>query len=198
LALWAFWLRIGDYGLTPPRVIGLVISGLAAAYSLVCLAGLVTELRWRSERWMPLAGRLNVIMAGAWALILILLATPVFDPWAMSARSQERLLREGKVSPEEFDFGYLRFELGAHGSRALERLAAIEDHPEAALIRRGAEKALRAENRWAYENDGRAPTPAPRDPADRPVAPPGVEDLPLNPEEPAESETPPESEVPQP
>lgn len=200
LAVWAFWLRIGDYGLTPPRVIGLFLSGLAAAYSLVCLAGLATELRWRSERWMPLAGRFNVVMAGAWALVLILLATPLLDPWAISAKSQEQLLRQSRISPEEFDFGYLRFELGAHGARALERLAAIEDHPEAALIRKGAEKALRAENRWAYENDGRVPTVAPPDSAEPPVAPPGVEDLPLNPNEAeaVEPKTSPESAARQP
>ncbi|MBB5518354.1 DUF4153 domain-containing protein [Amphiplicatus metriothermophilus] len=195
LAAYALWLRIDDYGLTPPRVIGLAASGLAAAYSLVCLAGLITEARWRGERWMPLVGQFNVVMAGAWALVLILLATPLLDPWAMSAKSQETLLRQSRISPEEFDFGYLRFKLGAHGTRVLERLAAIEDHPEAALIRRGAEKALRAENRWAYENDGRAPTPAPRDRADRPGPPTDVEDLPLNPAEPGERDARPESEA---
>ena len=33
LAALAFWLRIGDYGLTPPRIIGLAMTGLAALYS---------------------------------------------------------------------------------------------------------------------------------------------------------------------
>ena len=144
LASYALWARIGEYGLTPPRIYGVAISALAFLYSIVCVAGLITELNWTGKRWMPLVAKLNPLMAALWVIVLIGLATPIANPWAMSAKSQEEVLLSGKVKAADFDFGYLRFELGDYGARVLDRLAAIDNHPEAAAIREGVEKARAA------------------------------------------------------
>jgi len=154
LASYALWARIGEYGLTPPRIFGAAVSALAFLYSFVCVAGLVTELNWGGKRWMPLVAKLNPIMAGIWVIVLLALATPIANPWAMSAKSQEQVLLSGKVKAADFDFGYLRFELGSHGAKVLDRLAVISAHPEAAAIREGVERARTASNRWEYRNSG--------------------------------------------
>ena len=97
LAAYAFWLRIGEYGLTPARIVGAATNGLAALYSVVCLAGILTELNWGGRRWMPLVAPLNTWMATVWIVVLVGLST-VINPWAISAKSQEARLASGKIA----------------------------------------------------------------------------------------------------
>ena len=102
----------------------------------------------------------------------------------MSAANQEQRLLSGGMKADAFDFGYLRFSLGAPGARALDRLGKIQNHPDAAVIRDGAARAKAAKDAWDYAHPGAAPTPAPPDdgatqPEDSPQ--PGPMDLPLNP-----------------
>lgn len=180
LAFYAFSLRIDTYGLTPPRIAGIAINGLVAAYSIVCLAGLLTEINWRGKRWMPLVGRLNTVMAALWTVTLILLATPLVNPWAMSAQSQYALLASERISAEDFDFGYLRFSLGRYGERALDRLESLDNHPEAAVIRDSVARARAAKSQWEYRNPGVIDAePSLSAPAEKPDGP---ETLPLNPD----------------
>ncbi len=152
LAFYSFMLRIGEYGLTPPRIAGLAITGLVAAYSVVCLAGLLTELNWRSKRWMPLVAPLNTGMAVLWIIVLTLLATPIFNPWAISASSQYKLIANEKIAADEFDFGYLQFELGAYGEKALDKMLTLSEHPEAAAIEAGVARAHAAKSKWEYDH----------------------------------------------
>lgn len=152
LALYALTLRIGDYGLTPPRIAGLAITGLVAAYSIVCLAGLLSEIRWRAKKWMAPVAPLNTGMAVLWVVVLTAMATPLCNPWAISAKSQYRLLADQRIAAADFDFGYLRFELGRHGDKALEKLVALDEHPEAGAIREAVDRARDAETRWEYDH----------------------------------------------
>lgn len=189
LAAWAFWMRVDEYGLTPARIVGLAMNGLAFAYSFVLIAGLVTELNWKGKRWMPPVASLNTLMAALWVVVLIGISSPLFSSWAISARSQERVLLTGKVAAEDFDFGYLRFRLGAPGEAALARIeAAASGRADEAGIRAGAARARAALSYWEYQNpDLVAPQPetdgdleAAKPPADE-AAPPGPMDLEFNP-----------------
>ena len=155
---------------------------LAFAYSLVLIAGLFTELNWRAPRWMPLVAPLNTMMAAVWVVVLLGLSSPLFNTWSISAASQERLLTSGKADPEKFDFGYLRFRLGAYGSAALGRLEAAENHPQAAKIRAGIARARDAQSYWEYQHP-EVLAPAVETPPDSGApAQPGPLDLELNPE----------------
>ncbi len=182
IAFYAFALRIGAYGLTPPRIAGITVNALVAAYSLVCLAGLLSELRWRSKRWMAPVAPLNTAMAFAWVVALILLATPLANPWAISAKSQYALLASGKIAAADFDFGYLQFKLGEYGERALDDLLALDDHPEAETIRARVKTARAAPTYWHYQNSETAPTEALK-PDHAPPASDGPDSLPLNPKD---------------
>ncbi|MEM9495271.1 MAG: hypothetical protein AAGA09_04660 [Pseudomonadota bacterium] len=189
LAFHAFSLRVEEYGLTPPRVIGLAITFLAAAYSAVCIAGLVSELNWRARRWMAPVGPLNTLMAVLWVVVLTGLATPFANPWALSADSQYARIANQKTSAKEFDYGYLRFKLGPYGENALTRLEGLNNHPEATEIRAGIARARQAPSYWAYKYPDQY-SPIVETPVDEgdtteaqtPAAEAGPLDLELNPE----------------
>lgn len=180
LAAYAFWIRIGEYGLTPPRIIGLAVDALAALYIVVCAAGLLTEPNWTGKRWMPLVAPLNTLMAVVWVATLLLLASPALNMWAVSAASQEARLVERRVDAAKFDFGYLRFELGDYGRAALQRLSNIENHPQAAEIRVSAARALNAENRYYFDHPDEA-APSNRDVPTEAEPKSAIDDLPMNP-----------------
>lgn len=153
IAAWAFALRVDQYGLTPARIVGLAMNGLAFAYSFVLIAGLVTELNWKGKRWMPPVAGLNTAMAALWVVVLIGVSSPLFSSWAVSAKSQERILLGGKVPAKEFDFGYLRFKLGEPGANALARIeAAAAGRADEADIRAGVSRANAALSYWEYQN----------------------------------------------
>lgn len=179
LAFYALYLRVSEYGLTPPRIGGLAMIALAFAYSIVLIGGLITEINFRAKKWMPLVAPLNTAMAVVWVATLITLSSPFFNTWAMSARSQEQLLRRGEIDAAKFDFGYLRFKLGPEGEAALARLENNADHPQATEIRAGVARARAALSYWEYQNPDLA---APAEAAPPAVeAAPGPMDLEFNP-----------------
>jgi hypothetical protein len=193
LAAFAIFERVGAYGLTPLRIIAITLSFLAFAYSIVGFAGLITELNWRSKRWMPLVARLNIGMAVVWVVAMLAISSPLLNPWAMSARSQENLLLSQKITAEDFDYKFLRFKTGRWGKAALERLSTETAHPENAIIRERAAAALAAENRYSFE----APVIEEQAPEETEAMSPDIMDLPLNPETDAgESDATPEGEEP--
>lgn len=189
IAAWAFWLRVDQYGLTPARIVGLAMNALAFAYSFVLIAGLLTELNWKGKRWMPPVASLNTAMAALWVVVLIGVCSPLFSSWAISAKSQERVLLSGKVAAKDFDFGYLRFRLGKPGESALARIeAAAAGRPDEADIRAGAARARAALSYWEYQNldlvqaqPETGAEPEAVDPSTEETAPPGPLDLEFNP-----------------
>lgn len=194
IAAWAFWLRVDQYGLTPARIAGLAMNGLAFAYSFVLIAGLLTELGWKGKRWMPPVASLNTLMAALWVVVLIGVSSPLVSSWAISARSQERVLLSGKVAAKDFDFGYLKFRLGKPGEAAFARLeAAAAGRADEADIRAGIARAKGALSYWEYQNPALVTPPevaaeaqagadaqVPGPPAEDPAAP-GPLDLQFNP-----------------
>lgn len=189
LAAWAFWMRVDEYGLTPARLVGLAMNGLAFAYSFVLIAGLITELNWKGKRWMPPVAAMNTGMAGLWVIVLLGLSSPLFSSWSVSARSQESVLLSGKVAAKDFDFGYLKFRLGKPGEAALSRIeAAAAGRADEADIRAGIARARAALSYWEYQNpDLVAPQPetdadAAAEPLAEESAQPGPLDLEFNPD----------------
>ncbi len=185
LAAVLFAERIGELGLTPARFAGLVFSSLAALYSVVGLAGVVTEFRWHTARWMPAVARLNAGMAILWAMTLLLLASPLVNSWALSARDQERRILSGRADVETFDYGYMRFALGDAGAAALTRLSQTTAHPKADAIRAGAARALAAATYSLYRNPPEpalAPMSTPAPPQTAPERT-GVDALDFNPKD---------------
>lgn len=132
--------RIGQYGFSPDRLWAAIIVAVAVAVSALYVVALV---RGRLS-WAPLARRYNVMIAAGIGVLALLLALPILDFGAVSARDQVARLQSGRVSPERFDWRAMRFDFGEAGRAALERLARTGSVP----LRDLAKRALKMENRW--------------------------------------------------
>ncbi|NJC33245.1 Na+-transporting methylmalonyl-CoA/oxaloacetate decarboxylase gamma subunit [Sphingomonas jejuensis] len=112
--------RISQYGLLPERLWAVVFVGIAAAYGIGYLGALARGRRG----WAPRVREANLVLAVGVGAVALVLALPIVDFNAISARSQVARLRSGGVPADRFDFGALRFAMGAPGRVALAQLAA--------------------------------------------------------------------------
>lgn len=126
LAVLGLSLRIGQYGLTPDRIIAaacaLVGAAYAAGYGWAALSPF-----WRKGDWMRPLERTNIWTALLTVAVILLLFSPALDPARLSVMDQVARLERGAVTPDKFDYRFLRFESGKAGQAALERLARSSD-----------------------------------------------------------------------
>lgn len=119
LAAYGLSLRIGQYGLSPDRIVAaacvLIAAGHAAGYALAAV---------RPGAWMKGLEATNIAMAFVTILVLLALFTPIADPKRLSAGDQVKRLEQGKIAPARFDFEFLRFDSARFGRDALDRLKA--------------------------------------------------------------------------
>ncbi len=137
------WLRMGQYGLTPDRVIALACLVIGFCYAIGYGLGAVLP-----GAWMKLLERTNVLTAAAILVVIVALFTPIADPARLSVDDQVSRLESGRTAPDRFDYAFLRFKSGAHGRDALKRLAAKTTGPNAAAIAAKAKEAQKAESAW--------------------------------------------------
>lgn len=152
LAAYAIWLRIGQYGLTPERVMGSALALLSAGYAIGY--GLAAVL---PGAWMKPLERTNVANPYLALVLFLAIFTPIADPTRLSVDDQVARLRHGKVTADRFDFDFLRFEAGRYGMDALKRLKGSHD----AAVAKGADIALKRDqplpkNYGAYSPDSDA------------------------------------------
>lgn len=112
--------RIDQHGLSPERLWGLLAIAVACAYGL---AAFVAVLRGRIKGWPEYLRRANLNLAAGVSALALLLALPVLDFGAISARQQVARLDGGKVSAEKFDYHALSWQFGDAGRVVLAGLA---------------------------------------------------------------------------
>jgi hypothetical protein len=138
LAAYGLSLRIGQYGLSPDRIVAaacvLVAAGYAIGYTLAAV---------RPGDWMKVLETTNVAMAFVVIAVLLALFTPIADPRRLSVDDQVGRLKAGKVKPDAFDYVALRFDDGRYGREAL---AAFERHADP-VIRKKAIDTAKLESR---------------------------------------------------
>ncbi|MBP8062626.1 MAG: DUF4153 domain-containing protein [Brevundimonas sp.] len=121
IAVWGLALRIGQYGLTPDRIIAgacaLVGAAFATGYGWAALSPF-----WRKGDWMRPLEPTTIWTAVLAVAVILLLFSPVLDPARLSVMDQVARLERGAVAPDRFDYRFLRFESGKSGQAALERL----------------------------------------------------------------------------
>jgi hypothetical protein len=135
--------RIDQHGLSPERLWGLTAIVVACIYGVAWLAALVRG--WKPGDWRERLRRANLHLAAAICVIAFVLALPIFDFGAISAKNQVARLERGEVTPEQFDFTALRWDFGDAGRRALARLERNSDAKVAELA-----QAARAQTERAY------------------------------------------------
>ena len=144
LSGYSLWLRIAQHGLSVDRIWAALFIAVVALYGI----GYVFAA-FRDGPWMAAIGRVNVAMA--WVLVGLIVAvnSPLLEPKRLAAADQLSRLLAGRVAAGQFDYDYLRFNLGVYGNRALRQLAAgPAGHPEAAEIKRLASASLAKARRW--------------------------------------------------
>ncbi|MCW3147515.1 DUF4153 domain-containing protein [Stutzerimonas stutzeri] len=164
LAVHALWLRIGQYGLTPERVIA---AGLTLVALLHALALMVAVLR-RRDGWLAGLRQSNPVLALVSVALLLLLHLPPLSPLQLSAANQYQRLLDEQVPAEHTDLGALRFQLGQPGRDHLEKLRQRLAQPGLADARReqlqvDLQRLDRADNywNWRHEHDMANTAPVP-------------------------------------
>lgn len=137
IAGYAIWLRIGQHGLTPERVMAASLTLLSACYAAGYGAAAV-----RPGAWMKPLERTNIVNAYVALGLFLALFTPVADPRRLSVNDQVARLTGGKASPDRFDFDFLRFDSGRYGIEALKHLKRASGSPRAVAIAAAADKAI--------------------------------------------------------
>jgi hypothetical protein len=128
IALYSFWLRVDQYGYTQERFLGLIALSLAMMYGLGYAVSAGKELLGKNENWLEDVTKVNTLMALILVSILTLIHSPILDPLRIAASNQYQRLIDGKISPNQFDVGYLYYELGTEGHKIL---TTIEENEEA-------------------------------------------------------------------
>lgn len=113
-------IRIDQHGLSPERIWALIAIAVACAYGLACWVALV---RGRTAMWSVRLRDANLHLAAGVCVLALVLALPLWDFGAVSARNQVARLEAGKVAPEDFDYTALRWDFGDAGRAVLARLA---------------------------------------------------------------------------
>ncbi|MCA0202299.1 MAG: DUF4153 domain-containing protein [Proteobacteria bacterium] len=121
IAAYALTLRVQQYGWTVERVYALACVTVGACYAV----GYVTAVLQRTE-FLKAVEYTNIATSFVVIGVLALLFTPVADPARIAVASQVARLEEGLISPDAFDYKYLRFQGARYGLRALERMRAGE------------------------------------------------------------------------
>jgi hypothetical protein len=142
LAAYGLSLRIGQYGLSPDRIIAgacvLVAAGYAVGYAAAAA---------RPGAWMKMLELTNIAMAFVVIAVLLALLTPLADPRRLSVNDQMARLEAGTVKAEQFDYAALRWDGGRYGARALDKLKTSPDP----MVRDKVAKILKYEARWEVE-----------------------------------------------
>lgn len=160
LALYAIWLRISEYGLTPERIAASLVALFAAAYAVAYALAVLMR-----GDWMGRIRRANIYLALALILVAGLWLTPVINPQKLSTANQIARLDAGKISAEEFDLWALGREWGKAGAAGFRRLEAADHSATYAALAPRIARVQQSDNRYDFNRVGL--TKADRDTAAR-------------------------------
>ena len=132
LSLYSLSLRISQYGLTVDRVQAVFMAIIAGIWGV----GYALCVVFRS--WPKSIGRVNMLCALILFVLVVLMNTPLLDPFRLSAVNQLSRLTSGKIQPHDFDYAYMRFGLGRYGNDVLDELLASSSSD----IHAGAQRAM--------------------------------------------------------
>ncbi|ARE39616.1 putative transport [Rhodovulum sp. P5] len=147
LALFAIWLRVQQYGLTPDRVFANALAGLALGYGLAYAASLLGGRGWAAR-----IRRANVLMALVAIATFAAVFTPVLNLQKIAADNQVARFATGKASADELDLWTIGRDWGPAGAAALAQLAALTEHPEATRLAERLALLNDAESRHAFDH----------------------------------------------
>lgn len=117
LAGWALWLRIAQYGWSPERLYGVLITIVALVWTVgFCLSVLFyhRDPQRLQAHITPTTGLLALIF-------LVLVHTPVLDPWRISVESHMARYQDGRINADQVSL-YMLSNTGRKGREAMQML----------------------------------------------------------------------------
>lgn len=154
IACYSLMLRIGQYGLTPDRVIAFFACAIAAC-AAIGYAVSVTNF----GGWLKIIEAANVFVAFVVIAVILSLFTPLADPARLSVADQVARLKSGRTKAEDFDYAFLRFKSGRYGEKMITELAESGAGTEADKVAALATQALKAEDLSDLITKQQKPTP---------------------------------------
>lgn len=136
-ALWAVSVRVGQYGLTLPRIVALTASVIGFLYALGYVLSQFIRTR-NSDGWLPLFETTNIFVGALTAVTLVAYSTPWLNPIQLSIDNQFARVSSGKADADEIPYQWLASHSGDKGRAVLEDLSKSKD----AVIARRATAAL--------------------------------------------------------
>lgn len=152
LCVYFLSLRIDQYGWSTDRFWAVLLTVIVGLH----VFGYAVAAIRQKQVWMAGMSTVNVAIAAVVVALAVLVNSPVLDAKGISTASQVAGLLDGRIPAAEFDYKYLRFDLGRSGNAALARLAELRNHPQAERIRSAAQTVAQQKKRWEP-----TPTPSP-------------------------------------
>ncbi|MCW0452008.1 DUF4153 domain-containing protein [Xanthomonas sacchari] len=149
LALYALWLRIGQYGWSTERFAGVLVAVVACGYA----CGYAWAVLRPGARWLQPLAPVNRVLS--WVVIGLALATssPLLDPYRLVVGDQLQRLADGRTSAAQLDLAYLRFDSGRRGYRAVQALREVPAFADDPVQRERLQRMLQRQKRWGDEDD---------------------------------------------
>lgn len=148
ISAYAIFLRVNQYGLTPDRIYLIIVNVIAGLYGVAYLASVgILRKKWTQGVYLA-----NPIIALVILFFAVAIHLPPLEPNELSARNQIDRLRSGAISPEKFDFAYLKFKLGHSGRVVFAEIESDTDLFENPVI---ADRHATANNQMSYSNQKR-------------------------------------------
>jgi hypothetical protein len=141
LAAYALTLRVQQYGWTAERVYALACIVVGACYATGYLVAAV-----RPNDLLKRLESTNVATSFVVLGVLLALFSPIADPAHIAVKSQVARLESGRITPDQFDYAYLRFEGGRYGADELKRMTT--GYFDVAGAKEPAAQAMKLTNRY--------------------------------------------------
>lgn len=122
LAAWALWLRISQYGWSPERLYGVLITTVALVWAVGFCVSVVFNRRepQKIQAYVtPAAGLLSLAF-------LMLIHTPVLDPWRISVASHMARYQDGRITADQVSL----YMLSNAGRKGREAMLTLQNDPQ--------------------------------------------------------------------
>lgn len=116
LCLYSVGLRIQQYGLTTDRIQAMFLAITAGIWGLGYAGAVILK------KWPQSIGKVNITSIIFMIILVVLMDSPLLDPYRLASENQYQRLMTGKIPPEDFDYIYTRFNLGRYGNAMLSEL----------------------------------------------------------------------------
>ena len=131
ISFYGLSLRVEQYGWSVFRCWAFLLWALLTAFSVGYLYGIIRL----KDDWLNQLGWVNVRMGLVVLVVMLAVNSPLLDFRKITVTNQINRLENGAVSLEDFDYDYLRDDLGKPGYNALQKIKSDikVSHPEIKL-----------------------------------------------------------------